>query len=338
MTYVIGIDGGGTKTETVLCDVLGNLKGYWLDGSSNHQIVGLQKAVQTIRNSIEQVMTMGRAQLSEIAEIYIGIAGADSEADKRLLLKAMKPFLDVRKITLTNDCWIALSAASSQRWGAISVCGTGNNACIRDPDGREYALRGLQYEYGNLGGGNQIVREALHHAFRADEGTGRETRLRKEIPHALGFSDMNALCTAMYWENYRSYDKSDIVRRVFLLANEGDEVCQDILIGMGRSIGDMLGRFIRHVKLDCHRCVPVILSGSIYHKSESLLMIDALRLALRIHVPFYNLLVNVRSPVLGACYEGLLHFDKQMDYTVIDRLEEQLPAFQRNSVQMSGDG
>lgn len=327
MTYVIGIDGGGTKTETVLCDSQGGILGYRLAGSSNHQIVGLDRAIETIRVSVQAVLEMANVGMEQIAHVYIGIAGADSEADKEMLLRSMSSFLDPLKTTVTNDCWIALSVASEERWGAISVCGTGNNACIRDQEGHEYALRGLQYEYGNLGGGNQLAKEALHHAFKADEGTGRATRLLTEIPKVLGFSDMDALCYAMYNEHFTDYFKSDVVRCVFLLANEGDQVCQDILIEMGSKCGDMLGRFIRRVGLSTSDTVPIVLSGSLYHKCESMLMMDALTLALRKHVPRFRLIVNNKPPVLGACYEALLQFGKEIEYTIVDKWEQQLVAF-----------
>ncbi|HWL26039.1 MAG TPA: ATPase, partial [Ureibacillus sp.] len=44
MRYLMGVDGGGSKTYTVITDEYGNKVGEGLSGRGNHQVEGIQFA------------------------------------------------------------------------------------------------------------------------------------------------------------------------------------------------------------------------------------------------------------------------------------------------------
>ena len=323
MRYVCAIDGGGTKTDCLICDDSGNILGWSRGGSSNHQLVGIDTVKATIDFVVKEALSMAELTLGDVSYAYMGLAGADSDKDHVLLNSFIGDIFRGVPYEITNDCWIALSGGAPEGWGAVSICGTGNNAAIKDKKGNRYILRALQYEYGNYGGGNELIREALHHAFRSDEGTGRETMLKTRIPELLQVKNMQAICDDMY-ANGINYDKMNgIVRLIFELANKGDEVCQDILIKMGRTVGEMLGGFIERAGLhETH--IPIVLAGGLYNKAESLLLRDSLILSIRRKVPDFSIILFKDPPVIGSVYEALKRIDSPLNADVIANIKSNI--------------
>ncbi len=320
MRYVCAIDGGGTKTDCILCDDSGNILGWSRGGSANYQLAGMEAVKATIASVIREALNMAGLVLDDISYAFMGMAGADSDKDHMLLSSSMGDIFGKVPYEITNDCWIALSGGAPDGWGAVSVCGTGNNAAIKDEKGNRYILRALQYEFGNYGGGNELIREALHYAFRSDEGTGMATRLETRIPQLLHVADMQSVCDDMY-ANGIDYDKmSGIVKLVFELANEGDAACQEILIKMGRIVGEMLGGFIERVGL--HKShIPIVLAGSLYNKAESMLLRDSLILTIRKKVPDFTIILFRDPPVIGSAYEALKRINAAVNNDVIDNIK-----------------
>ena len=54
MKYYIGIDGGGTKTEIVICNLFGNIINRAFAGSSNPNDIGKENMLKVIDGLIEK--------------------------------------------------------------------------------------------------------------------------------------------------------------------------------------------------------------------------------------------------------------------------------------------
>ncbi|GAB1483302.1 hypothetical protein MASR2M78_21180 [Treponema sp.] len=85
---------------------------------------------------------------------------------------------------MANDAWIALLGGCPELYGAALICGTGTNAVARSASGTSATLRSQDYRLGNYGGGPHLAEQALHQAFRADEGTGPATQSHCRTPKA----------------------------------------------------------------------------------------------------------------------------------------------------------
>ena len=55
---VLGIDGGGTKTQAAIVDEHGNLLGHGLGGPANYDAVGLQAAEDNIHRAVANARSM----------------------------------------------------------------------------------------------------------------------------------------------------------------------------------------------------------------------------------------------------------------------------------------
>lgn len=82
--YVIGVDGGGTKTRALLLSLTGVVLGEGQSGSSNYDNVGTEIAKENIRQAAQSARDM--AGVTGVASAaFLGIAGVVSEADRELV-------------------------------------------------------------------------------------------------------------------------------------------------------------------------------------------------------------------------------------------------------------
>ena len=323
MIYVVGIDGGGTKTQGILCNSLGEILAVYTGGPSNHQYISLEEVKTNIAEVFQKLTTQAGICPEEVGFAFLGMAGADSEMDYQILSDLLLPVFDRTPFCVQNDIWSAAAAVPSVKWGAVAVCGTGYNMAFRDRTGKKYTLRALEYEHGNLSATEQLIKDALHYAFRSEEHTGCGTKLEKELPRLLGLSGMEEILSVMNKEPQKIFRNGDIVKAVFVLARNGDRVCQDILVRFGTAMGEMLGNFIKYI-VDEEECVPVVISGSLFTKAESRLHIDAMILAMRREVSDFLIIPNNTIPAIGSCIEALNYFGIETDTKLWDTMNRSL--------------
>lgn len=299
-SFVIAVDGGGTKTRLLIGDTHGHLLADFTGAGSNHQTCGCKQTYMVIRELLERALTKASVSRTEISYAVFGLAGADSAQDHQLLYELLSPLCTGVKYKIVNDAWIILRSGLDSQAGAVCICGTGSNAAAINAYGEQAILRSLDYKLGGYGGGDDIVQQALHYAYRADENTGEKSRLTTELPTLLGVDSMAALVSRLYPEvsiNIRER-YGQIASLVFLLANQGDGVCQHILINMGTELGKMTSGVIERTGQE-RLPVDVILGGRVF-AGESPLLIDAFRLELHKRVPRANIRLAQLPPVAGA--------------------------------------
>lgn len=321
MKYVIGIDGGGTKTEGILCSETGQVFGFFTGGPSNHQFIAAEEVRKNIGQVIEELLSQSGLTKTDISGAYLGLAGDDSKEDGQFLSELLAPIMGGIPFCVRNDLWSAMASVPDLKWGAVVISGTGFNLAVRGHSGQTYTLRALEYEHGNLSTTDQLVRSALHSAFQSEEHTGRKTRLEKRIPETLGVLNMEEVLRLMQKIPEKVYGNGKIAQDVFALARSGDVVCQDILVHIGEAMGEMTGRLIRHVGLDKEE-IPIVLSGSILVKSVSRLHLDAMQLAIRKHVPDFQMIMNLNPPAAGACAQALRNLGKNPGKEFFLRVKE----------------
>lgn len=321
MKYVVGIDGGGTKTRCLIGDLHGNILGDYTLGASNHQTVGKKQARAAIGEVYEKALECSGVGRGDIQYVFLGLAGADLPSDFKLLNGWCSDIFGTLPFQVVNDTWISMRSGLKGTWGAVSICGTGSNAGARHPDGRSITLNALSYALGNYGGGSHMTEKALHYAFRAYEGTGAGTALAGELPKLLGASGMADLLARFYpQKTINDEELKKIPPLVFRLAGDGDGVCQQILIQMGHVLGEMVAGVIRKLGMEAME-VPVVLGGSIY-KGDSPLLVDELTTTLHMTAP--KAYVNIPSvpPVAGAYLSALDSVMAVPDSAVYENLEK----------------
>lgn len=303
MRFLLAVDGGATKTHCLISDEQGRILAEFQAGPSNHQIIGADASAAVFQKAFHTVLQTAGIHMNDISLVYLGLSGADLPSDFELYNEILKPILREVPFKVVNDSWIAMASGVEEGWGAVCICGTGSNAAARSPEGQEAILRSLSYELGSFGGGGDLATEALHYAFRSEEGTGKKTALETAIPPLAGLSNLTELADLIYHGQKKLDAIPGIPALVFSLANQGDAVSQEILVNMGEILGSMAAGVIKRTGMK-DLAVPVVLGGSVF-KGNNPLLIDALTLALHRTVPQAFLRRPDGPPITGALREAI---------------------------------
>ena len=113
MKYIIGIDGGGTKTECAVADLSGKILHSNLGKPSNFLAIGIDAAVENLFELIEGALFQIESDFSDIEALLIGTAGAGREEDARLLESKFNDYtqgygIKLKSVKVVSDSRIAL--------------------------------------------------------------------------------------------------------------------------------------------------------------------------------------------------------------------------------------
>lgn len=192
MQYVLGIDGGGTKTECVLLDERGTVVAIGRAGPSNPFRVGLERAIAALREAADAALRHGGVPADRIVALCAGLAGAGDEAiAQQVRVEAAAAFPAMQR-NICTDLEIAL-AATGDGPAILLIAGTGSAAIGRAEDGRTERAGGRGWRSGDQGSANDIGKNAVHAARSHRERNGAESMLGIQLLDELGISDWNQL-------------------------------------------------------------------------------------------------------------------------------------------------
>lgn len=223
-TYAMGIDGGGTKTLVVIVDAQGNECGRGGAGSSNHESVGLEKAVLHIRHAIEEAARQAACS-QPLQAAWFGLAGIDRPEDCQLLLPYLQPL--ARHVHLTNDAELVLSGLPDTV-GIALIAGTGSIALGRDANGASTRAGGWGHLMGDEGSGYDLGIRCLQAVARAVDGRSRATILVDLLLRHWQLEKASDIIGRVY----NNSDKAEIAALsslVCMAAGDGDEIAEAIL-------------------------------------------------------------------------------------------------------------
>ncbi|HMD40233.1 MAG TPA: BadF/BadG/BcrA/BcrD ATPase family protein [Candidatus Acidoferrum sp.] len=193
MRFVLGFDGGGTKTDCVLMDGSGAVLARSQAGPSNPLRVGFGAALSAVRDATKQAVAQaGLPADSPIAAICAGLAGAgppESAEKIRALFAAEFP---QSKIQICTDLDVALAAAGD---GPVVVllAGTGSFAVGRNGAGETARAGGYGSQIGDEGSAYDIGRRAVLTAMHENDRSGADSVLGQRLLRELGCADWSGV-------------------------------------------------------------------------------------------------------------------------------------------------
>ena len=223
-----GIDAGGSKTECIIIDseaekIISRAE----TGSANYQVVGLKKAGQEIKNSLEQAKA--KAGISKLSVLGLGIAGAGRENDKVRLKKELNRIIEVENFFLTDDAEIALLGATGGKKGIVLIAGTGSIAYGLKKSGDKIRSGGWGPLLGDEGSGFWIAMEALKKAVKAAENRAEETELNDLIIEHFNFSSLQGLIPLIYEGELPRREIAALTPKIIESAVNGDNTAAEII-------------------------------------------------------------------------------------------------------------
>lgn len=297
MGYYLGIDGGGTKTYALLTDEHGNVLGKGRSGNGNHQL-GAERAERSIREAARMALDEAGLRIEELRHAYLGLAGADREADYRVLHLLVRG-MGFTKYTIDCDTMIGLRAGTNRPYGVALICGTGTNAAGRNPQGAFYQCGGFDYMYGDFGGGGALNIEVFRSVIRAWDGREQPTRLTGLLLGMLGYANVEDM-----FHDFLDHGKAvpvDAARLLFPAAAEDDAVALEILRRQGDELGKSAAAVIRRLGLE-RDVFDVVLAGSLLTRGDRGWIRGPIERAVRAAAPHAAVVTLATEPVVGAVW------------------------------------
>ncbi len=324
MCFVMGVDGGATKTHAVIADETGRVRGFGQAGTSNHQSLGLDHAMAEVNRAARGALAQAGLGPESIAVGLFCLAGADLPEDYTMLQQAVERLGLCQAVEIRNDTIAALRAGSSRPWAVVVICGTGFNAAGRAPDGREIIFPGLGPISGDWGGGTDLAIEMIRLVMRAWDGRGHPTALTPRVLEALGAESEDVLLRQLYHREIDTHRINDLVPLLFQTAEEGDPAARDLVVRMGDEVGRSACAIIRRLGLE-ETDVEVVLGGGVFKGTGSLLL-ATIESAVKCCAPCAQVVPLHRAPVLGAALLALEAVGLQITPQIHERLRSTLPA------------
>lgn len=231
MKYLIGIDGGGTKTKCVITDFHLNPLFETTGGPSNFLMQGTDKVAETIFGLIIKCVNNLQIQFSDIAAIVLGTTGGGRRSDAEDLEKAFTHLAAHKKIALNifrveSDARIALEGAFSGKPGSILIAGTGSIMFGKDKAGNIHRVGGFGRFIGDEGSGFKLGQKGLSAVAKEYDGRAGKTLITDLLREKFNIDSPENLITAIYRNNF---DIASVAPLVIDAAEKKDKAAQQII-------------------------------------------------------------------------------------------------------------
>jgi N-acetylglucosamine kinase-like BadF-type ATPase len=165
MRYVLGFDGGGTKTECVLMDDSGAVLARSRSGPSNAVNVGAPASATALAAAGSEALRVASRPASEVVSIVAGISGAGEPAVRAEIQESLKPSFPKASIVVTSDLVLTL-AATGEIPSVVVIAGTGSAVLGRTSPLKLARAGGFGPIIGDPGSANDIGRKAAALCFQ----------------------------------------------------------------------------------------------------------------------------------------------------------------------------
>ena len=289
MKYCIAIDGGGTKTDTVLFDTEGNILARHVGPGNNPTDIGCDEARKRLMEDIDAVYhNAGGA----VETLYGGIAGTLPNGD--IYSDEISRRYDIRCIRIEDDGCNLISGAFGHADGCGMVCGTGSSLFVRREGQPLRHIGGKGYMIDTGGSGFEIGRDAICMALRAADGRTEHTVLQELLGEMLG-CPVDDRVIPMVHRGGRPYIAS-FAAAVFAGRRMGDCVCEEIFQRQSALMADLT--YAAQTSFDGGFNV-VAGGGIVSHFPE---YFEAIK---QKSAPGANLVLQNAPPVYGAAAEAM---------------------------------
>ena len=260
MSYVIGIDGGGTKCKAVILDAQRNIVATYLAGSGNMLASGYDVVKKSIHEIFSNIQRDNYAQ--EISYVCIGLAGASSKEVRRQVKEIIKETWYHGDIQVTTDAKVALYAGTEGMDGIIHIAGTGS-ICMGYYHNEEYRVGGYGHILGDEGSAYDIGLKMMKAVLNQHDGRGTQTAITKVLLEDMKITEPYEIVPIVY-QNIT--DKTYIASKAVLI----ERVMEDAVAIqiMDSAVDSILSNILAVVALSDNHLKDIVLVGSVLEKNS----------------------------------------------------------------------
>lgn len=290
--YVMGIDGGGSKTEAVILDADGRAQGTGLAGGCNVNFCARRAAVNAYKRAIRAALKDAGLRPADIARAGCTFASAAPAAFEELGITA--PWRAYGEAAVAFE-----RAGIHQPIGVAVIAGTGSSVMGRGyptseaDSGSSFSLGGWGAVLGDDGGGYDIARRAIRRVLAAADGRLPPTSLTQAVEDYFGLSSAWQIIGRLAGTKVNQALVAGFTVRVGEEAARGDEAALSIVRDAGTELGKMAAYAAGRL-FAAEDEFPFVLAGGVFNMGA--LITDALRAVVEPRFPRSRTVVADASP------------------------------------------
>src|SRR5256885_7393680 len=127
-SFVVGIDGGGTKTRAILADERGEQIAEAVGAGSAVRPPEIERSAGVIAGVVRDVLESGGHPDTRPRIVYVGVAGVGREVERQALLEFLASQQLADDVIVETDFAVALEDAFGDGPGVLLIAGTGSSA------------------------------------------------------------------------------------------------------------------------------------------------------------------------------------------------------------------
>ncbi len=264
--YVIGVDGGGTKTEAALADLRGKIFKIAKSGPASPRNIGIQKTAQNVAEAIYKVLE--GIKNKKILSTFIGLPTVEKEEYKNKKHEIKKEILNNKKIAqikkgkviIDSDQKVAFRSGTDQKDGIVLIAGTG---CVcrgwrGDKDAKSSGWGWLADE----GSGFWVGQKGFQAFYKELDGREKTTLITKLIFKEWKLKSKEDLLKKVYSKD-SIHQVSLVSRIVDKAANKGDKIAKSIMEEAGKELAISAITVIKKLSFQKQK-FPIVLVGGMF--------------------------------------------------------------------------
>jgi N-acetylglucosamine kinase-like BadF-type ATPase len=312
--YVVGIDGGASKTVALIGSEDGRILGRGIAGSSNYHNIGPHAATLAIRKAVSEAKRAAGISGKKPEIAVVALAAVDSPKDKAEASRFVKQASIARRSYVVHDSVAALYAATKGKPGIIVISGTGSVAAGVNRAGEYARAGGWGYIVDDEGSAYDMVRKALTKAFRMLDGRDPPTRLVSLFKRKFRVKTLeNAL--RLFYVDGMGVEQIARLAPIISKAASRDGACREILNNAGIRLAELACAVARRLDMTQDKVTIAVFGGN-FKSGRNLL--EPFEARIREECPHAHIIKPTIEPAQGAFALGVSLLRKERPSKSVD--------------------
>ena len=228
---VLGIDGGGTKTEFVVATPSGNVLKRFTLGGSNPNDIGIKKTVSLISDGVRDALM----EFPSVYSVFCGISGVSTGDYRRRLTEALTERYPTLIFNVNTDS--ANLFAMDDSADMVIISGTGSVVFVKQ-DNKFIRVGGWGYLLDDGGSAYDIGCDALRVALLEEDSKKSPCRMSELLREKLGTDKIWDSVGRIYAEGKPFI--ASLAEVVFAAYSEGDPEAVSVIEKNTERLGKLL--------------------------------------------------------------------------------------------------
>lgn len=258
--FVMGVDGGATKTLAAVLDLHTRALHLGHGGPSNQDAVGAKAAVEALLAAADGAIERAGIARHDLGAAVLAVAGTDTEAVVGHVRAA-----GAEEWVVVNDVVAAWATATGGGPGVAAISGTGSNVFGVGgvgADARAWRAGGWGHVLGDEGSGYWLGVQSIKAALRDREASGPPTALSDAAAEFFGTPSVEAVASLVYSKPLTKGEIAAFAIETAKLAERGDAVARELYERGARELGEQIVAVVGQTGLT--GAFPVGLIGSAF--------------------------------------------------------------------------